>query len=132
MTPVAIQKWHELVSSKNVELLDGLLSDTVTFHSPVVHTPQQGKAVTRMYLSAAIATLGNEHFRYTREIHGEGVAVLEFETIIDGIKVNGIDMISWDSDGQISEFKVMLRPLKGINIVHKVMGEALHLTRIVP
>jgi len=113
------------MASKKVELLDDLLSDSVTFHSPVVHTPQEGKAITKMYLSAAALTLGNDDFNYIREISDKNVTVLEYETVIEGIKVNGIDMISWGDDDRITEFKVMLRPLKGINIVHKVMGEQL-------
>jgi len=125
MTSKAIQTWHDIMASKKVELLDDLLSDSVTFHSPVVHTPQEGKAITKMYLSAAALTLGNDDFNYIREISDKNVTVLEFETVIEGIKVNGIDMISWGDDDRITEFKVMLRPLKGINIVHKVMGEQL-------
>lgn len=125
MTAVAIQKWHNIMDSKEVDLLDELLADDVVFLSPVVHTPQAGKAITKMYLSAAARVLGTKDFVYKREIIGDNIAVLEFETVIDGVLVNGIDMISWDESDQITEFKVMIRPLKGINAVHKLMGEAL-------
>ena len=121
----ALETWHEIVRRRDATDLDGLLADDVVFYSPVVHTPQIGKQVTTMYLSAALRVFGNESFRYVREVVGENDAVLEFETEIDGIIVNGVDMIRWNSDGKIVEFKVMLRPLKAVNIIHQKMGEFL-------
>jgi hypothetical protein len=95
------------------------------FYSPVVHKPQIGKAITTMYLSAAVHVFGNETFRYVREVIGESDAVLEFETEIEGIVVNGVDIIRWNDEGKITEFKVMIRPLKAINLIHEKMGEML-------
>jgi hypothetical protein len=95
----------------------------------VVHTPQVGKTVTTMYLTAALYVFGNETFRYVREVVGEGDAVLEFETEIDGIIVNGVDMIKWNDDGKIVEFKVMVRPLKAINLIHQKMAAMLSASR---
>ncbi len=120
-----IQKWHEIVRTRDASGLGELLADDVVFYSPVVHTPQVGKAVTAMYLAAAVHVFGNESFRYVREIVGERDAVLEFETEIDGILVNGVDMIKWNADGKITEFKVMVRPLKAINLIHEKMGAML-------
>lgn len=117
--------WHNIVRNRNARGIPALLADDVVFYSPVVHTPQNGKAITLVYLSAAVKVFGNESFRYVREIVGESDAVLEFETVIDGITINGVDMIRWNADGKIIEFKVMLRPLKAINIVHQKMGELL-------
>ncbi len=125
MAPAAIQQWHKIMEERRPELLSELLADDVTFISPVVHTPQEGKDITMAYLSAAQQTLGNDSFKYLREVYNDNFAVLEFETEIDGILINGIDMITWDDNNQISEFKVMVRPLKAINTVHKAMGEAL-------
>ncbi|GAA6170263.1 nuclear transport factor 2 family protein [Sessilibacter corallicola] len=125
MIPTTIEKWHLLVKTKNTDLLDEILADDVNMHSPVVHTVQKGKEITKMYLSAASKTLCNNTFKYVREVYDEDFALLEFETEINGISVNGVDMISLNSDGKISDFKVMVRPLKGINVVHQVMGEAL-------
>lgn len=121
----SLQIWHDIVRTRDASRLDELLADDVVFHSPVVHTPQIGKAITTMYLTAALHVFGNESFRYVREVVGESDAVLEFETEIDGIIVNGVDMIRWNSDGKITEFKVMLRPLKAVNIIHQKMGEML-------
>jgi len=90
-----------------------------------VHTPQVGKAITRLYLTAALGVLFNESFRYVREIVADRNAALEFVVEIDGISVNGVDMISWDDDGKIIDFKVMLRPLKAINLIHQKMGAML-------
>lgn len=107
--------------------LERLLADEVTFHSPVVHTPQRGKAITAAYLAAALQVLGNDSFRYVREVVGERDAVLEFEVELDGVHVNGVDLIRWDEAGRIVDFKVMVRPLKAVNALHQKMAAALGL-----
>jgi len=117
-----LQEWHKLVESRNARGLDALLADGVVFHSPVVHTPQAGKAITTQYLNAAFQVFFNESFRYVREIAGARDAVLEFQVEIDGIVVNGVDMIKWNDEGEIVEFKVMLRPLKAVNLIHQKMA----------
>ena len=122
----ALETWHDIVRTRDANGLGDLLADYVVFYSPVVHTPQIGKAIATMYLMAALDVFGNESFRYVREVVGESDAVLEFETEIDGIIVNGVDMIRWNDDGKIIEFKVMLRPLKAVNIIHAKMGEMLN------
>ena len=120
-----LARWHRLVRSRDVAGLDDLLADDVVFHSPVVHAPQRGKQITRHYLAAAFEVLSNPTFRYVREVAGEQDAVLEFMVEIDGISVNGVDMLKWNEDGRIVEFKVMLRPLKAVNIIHQKMAEIL-------
>ncbi|MBK6750046.1 MAG: nuclear transport factor 2 family protein [Pyrinomonadaceae bacterium] len=121
----ALDNWHGIVLKRDASGLGELLADDVVFYSPVVHTPQHGKAITTMYLTAAVHVFGNDSFRYVREVVGESDAVLEFETEIDGIIVNGVDMIHWNADGKITEFKVMLRPLKAVNIIHEKMAAML-------
>lgn len=125
MRPVAVQAWHDLVDAKNPALLDEILADDVIFHSPVVHTPQRGKQITKLYLAAASQVFFNDTFTYQRELVSDNDAVLEFTTEIDGIFVNGVDMLTWNDKGQITEFKVMVRPLKAINLIHRLMGEML-------
>ena len=120
-----LQKWHELIRSRSAQGLNDLLADNVVFHSPVVHTPQSGKAITAKYLLAALQVFGNETFRYVREVIGPRDAVLEFMLELDGIEINGVDMIRWNDDGCIVEFKVMLRPLKAVNLIHARMGQML-------
>jgi hypothetical protein len=120
-----IATWHVLVEAKNPAGLDDLLAEDAVFVSPVVHTPQHGKPLAKLYLSAAFEVFFNPSFRYVREIVGASDAMLEFETVIDGISVNGVDIIKWNSDGKIIEFKVMLRPLKALNVVHERMGAML-------
>lgn len=117
--------WHQLVSTRNTQGLADLLAADVVFHSPVVHTPQVGKPVTTQYLAAAFHVFFNESFRYVRETTGPSSAVLEFQVDIDGIAVNGIDSFQWDADGRITEFKVFIRPLKAINLVHQKMAAML-------
>ena len=125
MTINTLATWHRLVSNRDIGGLDSLLADEAVFHSPVVHTPQVGKVLTQRYLTAAFSVFFNATFRYVREIVGERDAVLEFLVEIDGITVNGVDMIKWNSQGKIVEFKVMLRPLKGINVIHQKMAAML-------
>jgi len=125
MNPIAVEKWHNIVRTRDASGLGELLADDVVFYSPVVHTPQVGKVITSVYLSVAIQVFGNDSFRYVREIVGESDAVLEFETEIDDIVINGVDLIKWNQNGQIIEFKVMIRPLKAVNLIHQKMGEML-------
>jgi len=125
MTIPTLATWHDLVQTRNTKGLDSLLAEQVVFHSPVVHAPQVGKAITTQYLSAAFRVFFNESFRYVREIEGPRDAVLEFNVEIDGISVNGVDMLQWDDDGRIVDFKVLIRPLKAINLIHQKMGAML-------
>lgn len=135
-----IERWHAHMRGDLPNGLDVLLHDDVVFYSPIVFTPQRGKAITTMYLQAAGQTLPGEKplsgsektssdtskgFRYTKEILDGHHAVLEFETTVEGKYVNGIDMITCDDDGKIIEFRVLIRPLQAINLVHKQMGEML-------
>lgn len=125
MSKENLQKWYAFVENHNDKALMDMLADDVVFHSPVVHTPQEGKAITFAYLASAGKVLGGDNFQYVGEYVSENGAVIEFMTVIDGIKIDGIDMITWNDDGKISEFKVMLRPLKAVNKVHEMMGEML-------
>ena len=117
--------WHELVASRNARGLDALLADDVVFHSPVVHTPQLGKKLTTQYLAAAFHVFFNASFAYVREVVGPNDAVLEFQLEIDGKSVNGIDIIKCNEDGKIVDFKVFIRPLKAINLIHQKMAAML-------
>ena len=120
-----LKTWHRLMRDRDVNGLDALLADDAVFHSPVVHTPQEGKAITRQYLAAAFYVLGNDQFEYLREIKDGNNAVLEFRTELDGIVINGVDMIQWDEEGRIRDFKVMVRPLKAVNKLHEKMAAML-------
>lgn len=120
-----IAKWHHYMESGDPQVLSALLDDDVVFESPVVHTPQRGKAITFKYLMAAAKVLGGPGFSYLNEWQGDNSDILEFETRIDGISINGVDMIWWNDAGRIIRFKVMIRPLKAINLLHQMMGAQL-------
>lgn len=120
-----ITTWHRLVQTNDATGLDLLLADDAVFMSPVVHASQRGKPIAKAYLAAAFEVFFNPGFRYVREIVGSSDAMLEFETEIDGVQVNGVDIIKWNDAGQIIEFKVMVRPLKAMNVVHERMGRML-------
>ena len=120
-----IETWHGLVKAHNPSGLEDLLADDVVFFSPVVHTPQRGKAPTIAYLAAAFQVFFNPSFHYVRELLGPSNAMLEFETEIEGILVNGVDIIKWNASGKVTEFKVMIRPLKAINLIQERMAATL-------
>jgi hypothetical protein len=125
MDKQTLETWHRLVRTQDPSGLNTLLAEDVVFHSPLMHSPQRGRKLTAMYLGAAFRVFFNPTFRYVREIVGETDAMLEFETEIDGILVNGVDVIQWNDAGQIVDFKVMLRPLKAINLIHQKMAAML-------
>ncbi len=120
-----IHKWHEVIKNSELELLDEIIADDATFSSPVVFKPMLGKEITMMYLSAAGQSFNMEKFQYTKEVHDGMNSVLEFETYIDEISVNGVDIIEWNKDGKIINFKVMIRPFKAVQKVQQKMVEAL-------
>jgi len=135
----AVEKWHDIMKNpgSNIsEKLDEILDDDVVFYSPVVFTPQKGKEITKLYLAAAGGVFSSDKdkqesqpkeskFRYIKEIVQDNYACLEFETEINGIYVNGIDLITWNEDNKITEFKVLVRPLQAVNTLHQMMGEML-------
>lgn len=125
MMPFPIERWHAIVKSRDTRGLGELLADGAIFESPVVHSPQIGKAITQKYLNAAISVLNNGTFEYLNEWYGGTSAVLEFQCSCDGVVINGVDIIEWNAEGKISRFKVMVRPLKAINALHEMMGKML-------
>lgn len=126
MSRANLARWHAYMEGgSDPALLSDMLADDAVFHSPVVHTPQGGKAIVMAYLVAASHVLGNEAFRYVRELVDGNEMMLEFVTELDGITINGVDIIRWNSDGKISDFKVMVRPLKAINKVWEMMAAQL-------
>lgn len=121
-----LARWHAYMEGgSDPAALTALLADDAVFHSPVVHTPQQGKAIVMAYLVAASHVLGNEKFHYVRELVDGDEMMLEFVTELDGITINGVDIIRWNTNGTISDFKVMVRPLKAINKVWEMMAAQL-------
>jgi hypothetical protein len=119
-----VRAWHAVVQSGDAGLLDDLLADDVVFRSPAVFKPQEGKAVTTRYLTSAMAVLGPS-LRYVGEWHGETTAVLEFEADLDGVYVQGVDMLRWNSEDQLIAFTVMVRPMRGLNKLVELMAQEL-------
>ena len=119
-----IDVWHDIMRDRDPARLQDILAEDCVFLSPVVHTPQEGRDITALYLTGAMHVF-NEGFRYTKEIVAGNHAVLEFECEIDGILINGVDIMTFNEEGKIVEFKVMVRPLKAVNMLHQRMGEML-------
>lgn len=132
MIEQVVERWHAYLRSELPGGLDELLDDNVVFYSPIVFTPQRGKAITTLYLKAAGQTLpgeksssGGSGFRYTKQVLAGDTAVLEFETTVEGKYVNGVDIIRINETGRIIEFRVMIRPLQAVNLVHQQMAKML-------
>jgi hypothetical protein len=125
MTATGLERWYGYMKSHDCAALWDLLHPDAVFESPVVHTPQHGRDITFKYLTSAEKVLAGPGFTYVGEWRSDRGAVLEFENEIDGIKINGVDIITFDADGRITHFKVMVRPLKAINLLHRLMGEQL-------
>ena len=121
MIAQTVAQWHNLVTNRDPTALDAFLADNAIFHSPILHAPQVGKEITTLYLSAALTVFYNDTFKYVREIVSEQDAVLEFQVVIDGIIVNGVDMMTCNEEGQVIDFKVMLRPLKAVHLIQQKM-----------
>jgi len=137
-----IEKWHKYLKGQLPGGLDEILDENVTFYSPVVYTPQEGREITKLYLSAAAGSLGGDpdedaassaaddgagpgSFRYTKQIAAGNQAVLEFESKIDGKYINGVDIIECNDEGKVIEFRVMIRPVQSVNMIHKQMASML-------
>jgi hypothetical protein len=125
LTANPLETWHRIVVTQDPGGLHALLADDVVFHSPVVHTPQRGKALTTRYLDAALHVFFSPSFRVVRKLFGDTDAMLEFETEVDGVTINAVDIVKWNPAGQIVDFKVMVRPLKAIGVVQQKMAERL-------
>ena len=129
MTHVVIDRWHAFLDAgHSPDALDELLADDAVFYSPAVFTPQEGKAKSAIYLNAAAKLFAGTDFHYVGQWFGEQSAVLEFAATVDGMYVNGIDMITWNDDDRIVSFKVMIRPFKGLQLVMGKMAELLQPT----
>jgi hypothetical protein len=120
-----IEQWHEVVKLRDYSLLETILSEDVIFYSPVVYTPQKGKKIALQYLAAASEVFNTNSFRYDKEIVMNRSASLEFSLNINETDINGIDLISWNNDNKINEFKVFIRPLQGVNVIHQLMQSML-------
>lgn len=142
MIDQTLERWHQFLAGELPGGLDELLDDDVVFHSPIVFTPQVGKEMTKLYLTAAYQTFGGDDdgldtgdggsadatgggFRYVKEVASGNQAILEFETTMGGKYVNGVDILTCNDEGRIVEFKVMIRPLQAVNAAHEQMRKML-------
>ncbi|MGB5589720.1 MAG: nuclear transport factor 2 family protein [Gammaproteobacteria bacterium] len=123
--PEPLLEWHRIIRDRDLAQLQSLLAKDVCFHSPIVHKPQRGRDIATIYLTAACHILLNDSFRYVKEVVSDQNAALEFMVEIEGVEVNGVDLIHWNERGNIDDFKVMLRPLQAIELVHRKMREML-------
>jgi hypothetical protein len=119
--PAPLRRWHAVAGAKDPALLDDLLAEEVVFQSPAVFAPQAGKALTISYLSAALTVLGPS-LRYVSQWHDHASAVLEFEADLDGVYVQGVDILRWNAEEKLVSFTVMVRPLRGLQKLAELMA----------
>ena len=122
---MVIEEWHKFVKTKNLNILDNILSKDVIFYSPAVHTPQVGLAITKKYLITAAEVLFDQDFKYINQVINNNIASCEFECHIEDTYINGVDMIEWNALNKIISFKVLIRPLKGLHLLKDKMAEKL-------
>ena len=125
VNPSPLTVWHEAIAQNDLTAFEAIIADDAVFLSPALHRPQPGKAMVAMYLRGAMAILNNGTFRYTSEWVGPRSAVLEFEARIDGLDINGVDILHWDDDGKVTQFKVMVRPFKALTALMASMARLL-------
>lgn len=125
MKPDVLAKWHEAVKTHDLTVFEAIVADDAVFESPAIHKPQAGKAMVSMYLRGAMMVLNNGLFRYVEEWVSERSAVLEFVAKVDGLDVNGVDIIRWNGEGRVTGFKVMVRPYKGLTALMAAMKKLL-------
>lgn len=123
ITKQAITRWHEMLETRDMSILNELLADNVVFRSPVAFQPYPGKQVVFFILTNVIQVF--ENFTYHREFLSEdgNNVVLEFSTNVGDKKLKGIDMIQFNDEGQIIDFEVMIRPKSGLEALAVEMGQ---------
>lgn len=129
MRPKVIETWHRTVESKDLSPFMAIVHDDAIFESPALHKPQVGKAMVQMYLGGAMLVLNNGTFRYLEEWYSPRSAVLEFEAVVNGLTVNGVDIVRWNDEDQVTHFKVMVRPFKGLTALMEEMKKLLEAAR---
>lgn len=125
MQPKPLAVWHECVAKNDLSAFLELVAEDAVFQSPAIHTPQVGKAKVAMYLQGALMVLNKPGFRYVEEWVNPRSAVLEFEGTVDGMAINGVDLIRWNDEGHVTGFKVMVRPFKGLTALMEAMKKLL-------
>lgn len=123
ITKQAITRWHEMLETRDMSILNELLADNVVFRSPVAFQPYPGKQVVFFILTNVIQVF--ENFTYHREFLSEdgNNVVLEFSANVGDKKLKGIDMIQFNDEGQIIDFEVMIRPKSGLKALAVEMGQ---------
>jgi hypothetical protein len=113
-TPPVIERWLHVIESGETAQLDDMLAEDAVFYSPAVFAPQHGRATATAYLRAAEQMFSGTNFHYVEKWFGDRSAVLHFAAEVNGLSVEGIDMIHWNDDGKITSVKVMIRPFKAL------------------
>ena len=122
-TKKSISRWHEMLESRDMSILNELLAEEVVFRSPVAFQPYPGKQVVFFILTNVIQVF--ENFTYHREFISENGnnVVLEFSANVSDKKLKGVDMIQFNEEGQMIDFEVMIRPKSGLEALAVQMGQ---------
>jgi hypothetical protein len=116
-----LEDWHRFVASGDRDLLAPLLAEHIVFRSPFVQSPIPGRPATLLVLTTVVQIF--ENFRYHRTfLAGTHGAALEFSASIGKWQLKGIDLIKFDEAGEMTEFEVMIRPIKALQALGEEMG----------
>jgi hypothetical protein len=123
MASVAKSAFREAVESREFEKIVASLAPDVTFRSPVVYKPYEGRDAVAQVLAAAVQVF--ENFRYTAELKEGDREMLLFEARVGDRELQGIDLLRLGDDGLVAELIVMVRPMSGMLALAEGMRERL-------
>jgi len=118
-----LDEWHRIIAEKDVAALSAIVHPDAVFRSPMVYKPYHGRDTLVFVLSQVIEIF--EDFTYHREMMSEDgrSAFLEFTTNVGDKSLKGLDLITFDEDGKITEFEVLIRPMSGLMALAEQMGK---------
>jgi hypothetical protein len=116
-----LEGWHRFVASGDAAILRPLLAEDIVFRSPIVQSPIPGRAATLLVLSTVAQIFENftYHRTFVADTHN---AALEFAANVGKWQLKGIDLVKFNERGEMIEFEVMIRPIKGLQALAEEIG----------
>jgi hypothetical protein len=126
LTPAAtdsLARWHAMVAARDFSGLEEIVHPDAVFHSPVAHIPYHSRDAVVLAVSTALEVFSGFTYHRTFVAAGGHEVVLEFRARAGNRDVHGIDMITFDDDGLVVTFEVMVRPASGLQALAREMAE---------
>jgi len=119
------QRWRDLFAMENMPPVRDMLAEDIQMHSPAMHQVQRGPDLIADYITAAHEIFTRWDLDYVRAFQNGNEICMEFEGEIEGVTLNGVDIIRWNADDKIDDFKIMIRPASGLKKLGEVMVKIL-------